>query len=87
MHENETHSRGPVSPGEIGQKLPLVELLLIEGPHVRKSPDGGTADDPQILNLLVFIVMSCFAQTRRAVGRILSTEGALSGGGALDDKS
>jgi hypothetical protein len=30
---------------------------------------------PQILDLLVSIVMSCFAQTFRAVGRILSTGG------------
>ena len=35
------------------------------------APMRGAADDPQILSPLVSIVMSCFAQTLRAAGRIL----------------
>ena len=34
---------------------------------------GGAADDPQILDLLFSIVMSCFAQPLCVFGRILST--------------
>jgi hypothetical protein len=49
---------------------------------VALAPMGGAADDPQILNLLVSIVMSCFAQTLRAVERIISTGECSLGGSA-----